>query len=192
MKCENIDIKKLQQFCKILVKLGITTKIYGTTTIKKIVSIREYTKFMQDYNEGKIKVEGRPEWKVATKEKVWNIEKQKFEVLNNLIFLKDIAKYEMTEEDFYNQKVEISYKMSNQKNYKKIANLLSKFLEMDFEKAKKIFEEKHYFKNAVKYFANNVKNTNSQFFTLEKKCTHQSETLALSFSNSKFQIEIEI
>lgn len=192
MKCNNINIEKLEQFCKILVKLGITTKIYGTTTIKKIVSIREYEKFMQDYNNGKIKVECRPEWKVATKEKVWNIEKQKFEVLNNLIFLKDIAKYEMTEEDFYNQKVEISYKMSNQKNYKKIANLLSKFLEMDFEKAKKIFEEKHYFKNAVKYFANNVKNTNSQFFTLEKKCTHQSETLALSFSNSKFQIEIEI
>lgn len=192
MKCNNINIEKLEQFCKILVKLGITTKIYGTTTIKKIVSIREYEKFMQDYNNGKIKVECRPEWKVATKEKVWNIEKQKFEVLNNLIFLKDIAKYEMTEEDFYNQKVEISYKMSNQKNYKKIANLFSKFLEMDFEKAKKIFEEKHYFKNAVKYFANNVKNTNSQFFTLEKKCTHQSETLALSFSNSKFQIEIEI
>ena len=106
--------------------------------------------------------------------------------------MKDIAKYEMTEEDFYNQKVEISYKVSNQKNYKKIANLLSKFLKMDFEKAKKIFEEKHYFKNAVKYFANNVKNTNSQFFTFEKKCTHQSETLSLSFSNSKFQIEVEI
>ena len=56
MKCENINIKKLEQFCKILVKYGITTKIYGTTTIKKSVSIREYTKFIQDYNEGKIQV----------------------------------------------------------------------------------------------------------------------------------------
>jgi len=189
--CE-IDIKKLEQFCKILVKLGITTKIYGTTTIKKIVSIREYQKFMQDYNEGKIKVEGRPEWKVATKEKVWNSEKQKFEILNNIIFLKDIAKYGMSEEDFYNQKVEISYKVSNQKNYKKIANLLSKFLGIDFEKAKKIFEERQCFKDAVKYFARNITKVNSNFFGIEKKSILRGEILVLNFANTNFKLELEI
>jgi len=108
MKYENINIKKLEQFCKILVKLGINKNIYGATTIKKIVSVREYQKFMQDYADYKIKfIESRPEWKVATKEKVWNKDKQKFEILNNIVSLKDIAKYEMTEEDFYNQKVEL-------------------------------------------------------------------------------------
>ena len=192
MKCENIDIKKLEQFCKILVKLGITKNIYRTTTMKNIVSVREYQKFMRDFHDGKIKVEGRPEWKVATKEKVWNSEKQKFELPNNIVSLKDIAKYGMSEEDFYNQKVEISYKLCNQRNFKKIANLLSRFLEIDFEQAMKVCKEKDVFKNAVKYFANNVKKVNSNFFTTEKKCAWGKEVLALSFSNTNFKLELEI
>ena len=193
MKCENIDIKKLEQFCKILVKLGITKNIYGTTTFKKVVSVREYQKFMQDFYDGKIKVEGRPEWKVATKEKIWNIEKQKFEIPNNIIFLKDIAKYGMSEEDFYNQKVEISYKISNQRNLKKITNLLSKYLEIDFEQAIKIYKEKDIFKNAVKYFSSNIKKVNSSFFTVEKKYAWKGEPLlALSFLNTNFKLELEI
>ncbi len=192
MKCKNIDIKKLEQFCKILVKLGITKNIYGTTTIKKIVSIREYTKFMQDYNEGKIKVEGRPEWKVATKEKVWNVEKQKFELPNNIIFLKDIAKYGMTEEDFYNQKVEISYKLCNQRHLNKIANLLSRFLVIDFDQAMKIYKEKYIFNNTVKYFSKNIKEVNSSFFTVEKNNMREKEVLALSFLDTNFKLELEI
>lgn len=192
MQCENINIKKLEQFCKILVKLGITKNIHGTTTMKKIVSVRQYQKFMQDVADGKIKVEGHPEWKVATKEKVWNVEKQKFELPNNIIFLKDIAKYGMTEEDFYNQKIEISYKLCNQRHLKKIANLLSRFLEIDFEQAMKIYKQKDVFKNAVKYFASNTKKVNSNFFTVEKKCAWKGQVLVLSFSNSKFQVELEI
>lgn len=192
MKCENIDIKKLEQFCKILVKLGITKNIYGTTTMKKIVSVREYQKFMQDVADGKIKVEGRPEWKVATKEKIWNVEKQKFELPNNIIFLKDIAKYGMTEEDFYNQKIEISYKLCNQRHLKKIANLLSRFLEIDFDQAMKIYKEKYIFNNTVKYFSKNIKEVNSSFFTVEKNNMREKEVLALSFLDTNFKLELEI
>lgn len=192
MKCENIDIKKLEQFCKILVKLGITKNIYGTTTMKKIVSVREYQKFMQDVADGKIKVEGRPEWKVATKEKIWNVEKQKFELPNNIIFLKDIAKYGMTEEDFYNQKVEISYKLCNQRHLNKIANLLSRFLVIDFDQAMKICKEKIVFKNVVKYFASNIKKVNSNFFIVEKNNMREKEVLALSFLDTNFKLELEI
>lgn len=206
MKHENIDIKKLEQFCKILVKLGITKNIYGATTMKKIVSVREYQKFMQDFHDGKIKVEGRPEWKVATKEKVWNREKQKFEtsyklwnieeqkveVLKNVVFLKDIAKYGMSEEDFHNQKVEISYKLCNQRNFKKIGNLLARFLEIDFEQAMILCQGKEIFRNAVKYFASNIKKVNSNFFTVETLNTYTGDALALSFLGTKFQVELEI
>ena len=98
----------------------------------------------------------------------------------------------MSDEDFYNQKIEISYKLSNQRHLKKTANLLSRFLEIDFEQAMIICQKKDVFKNAVKYFASNIKKVNSNFFTVEKKCAWENQVLALSFSNSKFQVELEI
>jgi len=63
---------------------------------------------------------------------------------------------------------------------------------MDLEQAMKICKEENIFKSAVKYFASNIKNVNSSFFTAEKRWVWDKEVLALSFFGTKYQIELEI
>jgi len=142
MKAENINIKKLEQFCKLLLKLGIKKKISSTTTVKKIMSVREFEKLRQDYSLGKLKALGLPQYKaIKAKEKVWNDDKQEFEALSSLVLFKDIAEHGMTEEEFYNQTLEASYEVSNKVYAEKIANLLSRFLNIGFEQAITIYKE---------------------------------------------------
>ena len=122
MKAENINIKKLEQFCQILVRLGITKKIDSTTTVKQIMSVGEFKQLRQDYSEGRLKAENLPEWK-AIQGKVWNDDKQEFEVSGNIVAFPDIAEHGMTEEEFYNQKVQASYKVANKAYQAKIEEL---------------------------------------------------------------------
>jgi hypothetical protein len=191
MKAENINIKKLEQFCKILLKLGITKNMSSTTTVKKIMSVREFEKLRQDYSLGKLKSEHLPRFR-PIQEKVWNDDKQEFEVLCNLVPLYEIAEHGMTEEEFYNQTLEAYYEVSNQRYATKIINLLSRFLGIGIEQATTIYKENECFKNVVKYMASNTKKLKTGFFTVETLEMDGKQALALSFANMKYRVQVAI
>ena len=191
MKAENINIKKLEQFCQILVRLGITKKIDSTTTVKQIMSVGEFKQLRQDYSEGRLKAENLPEWK-AIQGKVWNDDKQEFEVLGNIVAFPDIAEHGMTEEEFYNQKVQASYKVANKAYQAKITNVLSRFLNISVERATAIYQDNQCFKDVVKYMARNAKKLKTNFFTVETLESYGRQSLALSFANIKYKVQVEI